>query len=279
LALPIEQRRALVEPESGAIGLARQCELLGLARSTFYYREQPESALNLRLMRLIDEEYLRHPFYGAPRMTQWLREDQGLAMNHKRVERLMRQMGIAGLTPRRHLSVPGQPRRKWPYLLRGLAIKRADQVWASDITYIGVKHGYFYLVAVMDWFSRYVLAWELSNSLDSAFCLSALRRALRQSRPEICNTDQGSQFTSEAFTGLLQAEGIQISMDGRGRCFDNIFIERLWRSVKYEEVYLRDYGDGREASDGLGRYFDFYNHQRRHASLGWRTPQEVYGQR
>lgn len=276
--MPVEARRGLVDPEAGAIALVRQCELLGLARSTFYYRPVPESPLNLGLMRLIDEKYMRHPFYGAPRMTKWLREDQGLVVNHKRIERLMRQMGIAALIPRRALSAPSKEHRKWPYLLRDLSVERPDQVWASDITYIGVERGYFYLVAVMDWFSRYVLAWELSNSLDAGFCVNALRRAFAQGRPEICNTDQGSQFTSEAFTGLLESERVAISMDGRGRCFDNIFIERLWRSVKYEEVYLKAYRDGWEAAEHLGRYFEFYNHERRHSSLDWRTPGEVYRQ-
>lgn len=265
--------------ETGNVGipLVRQCELLGLAHSTFYYRPAPEDPLNLRLMRLIDEEYLRHPFYGSPRMTLWLR-DQGYQVNPKRIERLMREMGIAAVAPRRSLSAPRKEHKKWPYLLRGMTIERPDQVWASDITYIGVQKGYFYLVAVMDWFSRYVLSWELSNSLDADFCVRALQRALTNARPQICNTDQGSQFTSDAFTGLLETEGVRISMDGRGRCFDNIFVERLWRTVKYEEVYLRDYRDGWDASAHLGRYFYFYNHERRHSSLAGKTPAETYAQ-
>lgn len=261
--------------ENGLLPILRQCELLGLARSTCYYEPHGESPENLELMRLIDEQYTRTPFYGAPRMTQALRA-MGHGVNHKRVGRLMQTMGLAAIQPQRSLSKPNEKARKYPYLLRDLAIVRPGQVWSSDITYIGLKGGFLYLVAVLDWYSRYVLAWELSNTLDSSFCVDTLRRALEFDKPEIFNTDQGSQFTSIAWTGLLEQQGIAVSMDGRGRCFDNIFTERLWRSVKYEEVYLKEYGDGHEVWRGLDRYFTFYNEERFHQSLDWRTPAQVH---
>ena len=223
----------------------------------------------------IDRVYTDRPFYGSPRMTQVLR-GRGYTVNEKRVARLMRLVGLAAACPRRSLSQPADKARKYPYLLRNLKIDRPDHVWASDITYIAVRGSFLYLTAVLDWFSRYVIAWELSNSLDAGFCVDALNRALALSRPVIFNTDQGSQFTSDAFTGRLEDAGVAISMDGRGRCFDNIFIERLWRSVKYEEVYLKDYADGRTAWQELGRWFDFYNHERPHQGLGWQTPEAVY---
>lgn len=223
----------------------------------------------------IDREYTRLPFYGSPRMTQQLRH-LGYPVNEKRVERLMREMGLRAVVPRRGLSGACANHKKWPYLLRGLKIERPNQVGSSDITYIGVRGGFFYLTAVMDWFSRYVLAWELSNSLDSSFCVDALGRALEQGQPEIFNTDQGVQYTSDAFTGRLADRGIRISMDGRGRCFDNIFTERLWKSVKYEEVYLKEYRDGQDARRNLDAYFSFYNLERFHQSLDWRVPYEVH---
>lgn len=234
-----------------------------------------ESEENLHLMRIIDELYLKRPFYGVPRMTHWLRE-WGYVVNHKRVERLMRVMGLQAVVPGPHTSRPHPQHRVYPYLLRGLKILAPDEVWCADITYLPMRRGYLYLVAVMDWFSRYVLSWELSNSLEAAFCLEALDRALMGARPDIFNTDQGSQFTSEEFTGRLQSAGIRISMDGRGHVADNVFIERLWRSVKYEEVYLQDYADGIEAREGLERYFRFYNTERPHQSLRDRTPAEWY---
>lgn len=259
-----------------AIDIGRQCELLGLARSTYYYEPAGESEQNLLLMRLIDEEYMRHPFYGSPKITAWL-ISQGYAVNHKRIERLMRQMAIAAICPTRRLSKPEPGHRIYPYLLRGVEINRVDQVWSTDITYIPVFRGFIYLVAVIDWFSRYVLSWETSSTMDSEFCLSALEWALADGRrPEIFNTDQGSQFTSDQFTARLLSGSIRISMDGRGRALDNVFVERLWRSVKYEEVYLNDYQDAKAAASGLGAYFEFYNRQRPHQALGYLTPAVVY---
>ena len=226
-------------------------------------------------MRLIDEQYTRTPFYGIRKMTWWLGE-QGHAVNRKRVRRLMRQMGLEAIYRKPRLSVPGPGHRIYPYRLRGLKIDRPNQVWTSDITYIRLRQGFIYLAAVMDWFSRYVLAWEVSVSLETSFCLAALDWALPSGPPDIFNTDQGSQFTSEDFTGRLESHGIEISMDGRGRVSDNIFIERLWRTVKYEEVYLKDYVDVLEAIANLKSYFAFYNHQRPHQALGYQTPAVIY---
>jgi len=254
--------------------VTRQCELLGIARGTYYYRPKSMSKLNLELMRLIDEQYTRTPMYGVPRMTAWLNR-QGYGVNHKRVERLMRLMGLQGVYPKRRLTVASKEHKIYPYLLRGVEVREPDQVWSADITYIRMLRGFLYLVAVMDWYSRYVLTWALSISMEKEFCLEALDKALKVSCPKIFNTDQGSQFTSKEFTGRLEAEGIAISMDGRGRVFDNIFIERLWRTVKYEEVYLHDYGNVMEAREGLCRYFEFYNKERIHSSLGYLTAQEV----
>lgn len=245
--------------------------MLGLARSTQYYAPQGESPASLALMRRIDEQYLRTPFYGSRKLAQVL------GFNRKRVQRLMRLMGLEAIYPKRSTTRPGPGHTIYPYLLRDLAITRPDQVWSSDITYVPLRRGFLYLVAVMDWFSRYVLSWRLSNTLEGSFCVEALDEALGVGRPEIFNTDQGSQFTSYAFTTRLQAHGIAISMDGRGRALDNVFVERLWRSVKYEEVYLRDYADGWEAERSLGAYFEFYRGERIHQSLGYRTPAAVYG--
>lgn len=270
----VDQLRSRVSKDD-ALSISRQCEILGLARSSWYYEPAGESPLNLELMRWIDKEYTRYPFLGSPAMTTRLKKN-GYDVNHKRVERLMRLMGLAAVTPRKQSSQPGKGVVIWPYLLRDLTIDRPNQAWCTDITYIPVNGGFFYLTAVMDWFSRYVLSWELSNSLDASFCVSALRCALEKGRPQIFNTDQGSQFTSDAFTSVLLEHEILISMDGRGRCFDNIFIERLWRSVKYEEVYLKEYRDGWEANENLRKYFDFYNTDRYHSSLGDRLPQEVH---
>ena len=255
----------------------RQCELLGLARASFYYQRVGESEQNLRYMRLIDEQYTKTPFYGVPRLTAWLRSE-GHAVNRKRVARLMQKMGLAAIYPKPTASARGTPSKTYPYLLKGLNIIRPNQVWATDITYIRLTGGFVYLVAVMDWFSRYVLSWELSNSLDVYFCLSALERALSQSSPLIFNNDQGSQFTADAFTNRLKAADIAISWDSRGSYFDNIFIERLWRSVKYEEVYLNDYDSVTTAFGRLRDYFHFYNQQRFHQALNYRTPHEVYFQ-
>jgi len=265
----------LIEAEHLEIPVYRQCELLGLSRSGYYYQPQDESPLNEHLMNLIDEQYTKMPFYGVEKMTEWLRRE-GFRVNPKRIRRLMRLMGLEAIYPKPRLSKPAEGHRKYPYLLRDVAIGGPDQVWCADITYIRMLRGFLYLVAVMDWYSRYVLAWELSNSLDKQFCLDALGRALEISQPEIFNSDQGSQFTSSEFTGRLEAAGIRISMDGRGRVFDNIFIERLWRSVKYEEVYLHSYESVRDARNGIARYFRLYNTERLHESLGYRTPHEVF---
>jgi putative transposase len=255
------------------LSIARQCELLGLPRSTRYYVPAGETAENLALMRAIDEQYLQTPFYGSRKMAL------ELGANRKRVQRLMRVMGLEAIYPKRATTRPGAGHKIYPYLLRNLAITRPNQVWSSDITYIPLRHGFLYLTAVMDWYSRYVLAWRLSNTLEGSFCGEALDEALAGCRPEIFNSDQGSQFTSAAFTGRLEQCGVAISMDGRGRALDNVFIERLWRSVKYEEVYLKDYADGWEAERSLGSYFRFYCDRRIHQSLGYRTPAEVYQDR
>jgi putative transposase len=265
----------LIEPAHPRISVARQCALVGLARSSFYYTAQGEQAENLQLMRLLDEQYTRTPFYGVRRMTAWLKA-QGYAVNHKRVARLLRTMGLETLytKPRTSQSQPGH--RVYPYLLRGVPITRVNQVWSTDITYIRLHGGFVYLVAVLDWFSRYVLSWAVSITMDVSFCLDALEQALRVAHPEVFNSDQGAQFTSTEFTSRLAGAGIQISMDGRGRALDNVFVERLWRTVKYEEVYLKDYETPREATRGLAQYFAFYNGQRLHQALAYQTPAAVY---
>ena len=265
----------MVDWEDVEFSIRRQCELLGVSRASLYYAPAGESKENLQLMRLIDEQYTRAPFYGSRRMMIGLRE-QGYAVNRKRVARLMDLMGIAAVYPKPRLSQPGEGHQIYPYLLEGVEVSRVNQVWSTDITYIRMADGFVYLVAVMDWFSRFVLSWALSVSLELDFCLAALQQALRRGRPEIFNSDQGSQFTSEKFTGALQAQGIAVSMDGRGRCLDNIYIERLWRSLKYEEVYLKDYRLVPEARAGIGRWFRFYNEERPHQGLGYRTPASVY---
>jgi putative transposase len=250
--------------------------MAGLARSSYYYTPvHAENEDNVLLMRQIDQLYLKRPFFGSPRMTLWLQE-RGCPVNEKRVARLMRVMGLQAIVPGPHTSQPHPEHRIYPYLLRNLEVSAPNLVWCSDITYIPMRQGYLYLMVVMDWFSRYVLEWELSNSLESSFCLAALARALGQGAPAIFNTDQGTQFTSEAFTGQLRDAGTLISMDGRGRAMDNIFVERLWRSLKYEEVYIQDYADGHAAQKGLTRYFGFYNCERRHQALAWRTPEAVF---
>ena len=267
----------MVEPKHPEISLRRQCELLDLSRSSLSYRCEADPSYNEHLMRLLDEQYLRTPFYGVPRMTEWLRRE-GYPVNEKRVRRLLRVMGLEALYPRRNqgLSQADRPHKVYPYLLRGLEITRPNQVWAADITYIRMARGWVYLMAILDWFSRYVVAWDLSITLEADFFVTTLERALRLGRPEIFNTDQGSQFTSEGWIDTLKGAQVAISMDGRGRVFDNIFIERLWRSVKMEEVYLHDYQTVREVRDGLGWYFPFYKGERPHQALGNCTPAEVY---
>jgi len=254
-------KRAEVERETAMMSVVRQCGLMELSRSTFYYQPVGEDAYNLALMRLIDEQFTKRPFYGVPRMTASLRA-MGHGINPKRVRRLMRVMGLEAIYPKPRLSVNGPDHKVYPYLLKGVTVGRPDQAWASDITYVRLVHGFVYLVAILDWYSRYVVSWELSITLDTGFCLEALRKALRISKPEIFNTDQGPQFTSVDFTNLLENEGIKVSMDGRGRVYDNIFVERLWRSVKYEEVYLHDYQMVLEARTHLSAYFEFYNEER-----------------
>jgi putative transposase len=257
------------------LSIARQCELVGLPRSTWYYERQSETEENLLLMRLLDEQYTRTPFYGSRRMVIALGK-QGRHVNRKRVQRLMQQMGIEAIYPKPRLSDPAPGHRLYPYRLRGLAITRPNQVWSTDITYIRLRKGFVYLVAILDWFSRYVVDWEVSITLDTNFCLSALERALARATPEIFNSDQGAQFTSDEFTGRLETAGVLISMDGRGRALDNVFTERLWRSVKYEEVYLKDYTGVLDAIANLKTYFRFYNFERPHQSLDDQTPASVY---
>ncbi len=273
----VKVRRTLVEPEHERISLKRQCSLLGIARSGIYYRERIgcRAAENLQLMRRLDQLYTAYPFFGARRMTAVLRRE-GFSVNHKRAERLMKVLGLAAIYPEPKTSQACPEHRKYPYLLRSLLIERANQVWASDITYIRLANGFVYLTAILDWDSRRVLSWRLSNTMDTLFCVEALQESLVTWQPEIFNTDQGSQDTSLEMTGLLLSKNILISMDGRGRCFDNIFIERLWRSVKYEEVYLKEYNSVWAAEDGLRAYFKFYNEFRPHQSLANRTPLEVF---
>jgi putative transposase len=257
------------------IPIVRQCELLSISKSGYYYQPQVENPFNLHLMNLIDEQYTKMPFYGVEKMTAWLIRE-GYQVNVKRIRRLMRKMGLEAIYPKRRLSIPSVEGKKYPYLLKDLPIEYPDQVWVADITYIRMVQGFLYLVAIMDWYSRYVLSWRLSNTLDGAFCLEALNEALERSRPTIFNTDQGSQFTSREFTDRLENSRIMISMDGRGRVFDNIFIERLWRTVKYQEVYIHSYETVRDAVYGLTGYFRLYNYERLHESLGYKTPYEVY---
>jgi putative transposase len=278
LVLTLEQKRNAVEQANKRIPVYRQCELLGLSRSSLYYKPRGDTEYNEMLMRMIDRQYVETPFYGIDKMTEYLCRE-GHHVNHKRIRRLMRQMGLEAVYPcrKRGLSISDRQHKIYPYLLNDVTISRADQVWSADITYIRMYRGWLYLVAVMDWFSRYVLSWEVSTTLESEFCVTVLQQALSYGRPEIFNTDQGSQFTSDDFTKVLLKADIQISMDGKGRVFDNIFVERLWRSVKVEEVYLRDYQTVAEARYGLGRYFDLYNNRRLHQALDYHTPAEIYG--
>jgi putative transposase len=265
----------MIEPNHKKISVVRQCELLSLSRSSYYYVSGKDDVYNRILMNLIDEQYTRTPFYGVAKMTAWLHR-QGHLVNQKRVRRLMRLMGLEALYPKPNLSKVSPAHKKYPYLLKNMVIDHPDQVWTADITYIRMQQGFIYLVAIMDWYSRYVLSWEISITLDAGFCNEAMERALQSSQPEIMNTDQGVQFTSSAFIGILEDKNIKISMDGRGRAFDNIFVERLWRSVKYEEVYLHQYTTVSEARHNLKRYFHFYNTERPHQALDYRTPYELY---
>lgn len=255
--------------------MRRQCELVGLNRSTWYYEPASETEVNLHLMRLIDAKYLERPFFGWRRMTLYLQKE-GYQVNHKRIRRLMRKMGIQAIYPKPKTSQAAEGHKIYPYLLRNLEITRVNQVWSSDITYVPLHRGFMYLVAVIDWYSRYVLAWQLSNTLDGAFCLDALHQALCWGTPDIFNTDQGVQFTARTYTSVLEDAGIRISMDGKGRALDNIFIERLWRTVKYEDIYLQDYETVPLLYAGLDSYFQFYNHERPHQSLAYATPADIY---
>ena len=271
----MERRRAVVDRRHPSLSVVRQCKLLNISRSGLYYQPAGISEEDLTLMKLIDRQYLATPFYGARRIAAWLRK-QEYRVNRKRVRRLMRIMGLKAIYRRPRTSMPAPGHKIYPYLLSGMEIMRPNQVWAADITYIPMARGFLYLVAIIDWYSRYVLSWRLSNTLDADFCAQALEEALRKGRPDIFNTDQGAQFTSEAFTGLLRQRGVRISMDGKGRYSDNLFIERLWRTVKYEEVYLKAYQNGRDARVGIGDYFRFYNTERPHQALGYLTPAEVF---
>jgi putative transposase len=266
----------LIEPDHAQLSIARQCQLLGLSRSSYYYEPVALAPDELALLRRIDEQYLRTPFFGSRQMCAWLRRE-GEVVNRKRMQRLMRRLGLQGAVPGPHTSRPHPEHVVYPYLLGHLCIDRPNLVWSSDITYVPMARGYLYLVAVIDWYSRYVLAWALSNTLESAFCVEALEAALVQGEPVVFNTDQGAQFTSEAFTGRLRERQILISMDGRGRALDNVFIERLWRTLKYEDIYLHDYGGGYDLHHGLERYFAFYNHARPHSACDGNTPAEVHG--
>ena len=260
-----------------ALPISRQCELLDVPRSTFYHIPVPVSEEELSLMKLLDQCYLEKPFYGSRRVRNWLFDHHGLVVNRKRIQRLKRVMGLETLYPKRNLSLANQQHKIYPYLLKGLKIDRPNQVWSTDITYIPMARGFLYLVAVMDWHSRKVLSWKLSTTLDAEFCVEALKEAISEyGCPEIFNTDQGCQFTCDEFTGVLKENNIQISMDGKGRWVDNVFVERLWRSLKYEEVYLRAYENPEQANRYIGNYFWFYNEERRHQSLDDLTPDNVY---
>jgi putative transposase len=268
----------MMKPCHPALSLRKQSKLIGLPLSSYYYQPVPETPLNLLLMKLIDKEYLKHPFYGVRRMTKhFLDHHPELGpVNRKRIARLMRIMGIQGIHPKKKLSIPSKDHQVYPYLLKGVTIDHPDQVWSVDITYIPMKKGFCYLVAIVDWYSRSIISWKLSVTLEVDFCIEALQQALQISQPTIFNSDQGSQFTSKAFVQLLLDRNIQVSMDGKGRVFDNIFIERFWRTIKYEEVYLHSYENVWEAERQIGAYIHFYNLERYHSSLGYRTPNTLY---
>jgi putative transposase len=268
-------KRPLIETPNSHLSIRRQCELLGLNRSSYYLPPAVESQENLRLMRRIDEQFLKTPFYGSRRMTACL-ERSGETVNRKRVQRLMARMGLEAVFPRPRTTIPASDARVYPYLLRDRVLTHINEVWSSDITYVPMRHGFMYLTAVIDWYSRYVLSWRLSNTLEGRFCLEALDEALSLGRPEIFNTDQGSQFTSRDYTDRLEEAGIAVSRDGRGRALDNVFVERLWRSVKYEDIYINSYERVPELESGLRSYFWFYDEERPHQSLGYRTPGEVH---
>ena len=274
--LSLDAKRDAVEPDHAILSIARQCWLLTISRSTFYFKAKGESLDDIGLKSMIDEAFTEFPYFGSRKMARYLRRQTGVPLNRKRIQRLMREMGIMAIYAKPNTSQGAPGHKIYPYLLRGLKVTRANQVWSCDITYIRLTNGYAYLMAVIDWYSRKVLSWRLSNTMDTSFCVEALEDALSKGNPEIFNTDQGSQFTSIEFTGILQREGIAISMDGRGRALDNIFVERLWRSVKYEDVYPKGYTTMEETRGGLGEYFWRYNGKRPHQALGYKTPNEVH---
>lgn len=274
-ACKISDKRRAIEPEHDQLSISRQCQLVEMSRSAYYYKPKGESPENLDIMFEIDKQYIETPFYGVEKMCEHLRSLK-YNVNPKRVRRLMRLMGLEAIYCKPRLSIPDKEHKKYPYLLRGVTINRIDQVWSTDITFIPMKNGFMYLTAVIDWHSRYVLSWRLSNSLDVSFCMDALEESFGFGKPEIFNTDQGSQFTSKEFTGMLESQEISISMDGRGRALDNVFVERLWRTVKYEYVFLHSQETVKELHDGLKEYFEFYNNRRLHQGLDYRTPAEVY---
>ena len=271
----VSEARSWIDYDCAAISVREQCRLLGFQRSGIYYEPQPESAENLRIMRLLDEEHMRHPASGSRQLVDFL-EDQAMGVNRKRIQRLMRKMGIEGISPKRRTTLAAAGHQVYPYLLRNIKIDRPNQVWCSDFTYVPMATGFMYLVAVMDWYSRHILSWRLSNSMDADFCVEALDSALEGGTPEIMNTDQGSQFTGHEFTNRLKDRGIAISMDGKGRAIDNVMIERLWRTVKYEDIYLKEYTNGADLHKGLKSYFHHYTSVRKHTSLDRQTPAEVY---
>lgn len=276
--MPRTREEALrwIERDHESLSVRRQCQLLSIHRSQLYYEPVPESAENLQLMRLIDEQHLKTPFWGSRNMTIFLSKRTQQRVNRKKTQRLMRKMGLEGMAPGPSTSRRHAAHKVYPYLLRDVLVDRPNQVWCSDITYVPLRRGFLYLVAVMDWYSRHVISWRLSNSLDVEFCVAALEDAFDHGTPEIFNTDQGAQFTSRAFTDRLHTRSIEISMDGKGRALDNVFIERLWRSVKYEDIYLKGYESGADCQKGLTGYFKFYSHERPHQSLDYRTPWEVH---
>ncbi len=268
----------MIDNCNNKLSIRKQCDLLGVNRSRVYYQAAATSERDLSMMNFIDSEFTAHPFTGVERMVAVIRREKGFVVNHKRIRRLLRQMGLMAIYPKPRTTQSIIEHAKYPCLIRKLDITGPDQVWCSDITYIRMLHGFMYLVAIMDYFSRYVLSWSVSNSLESLFCMDALDEALRMSHPEMFHSDQGCQYTCSDFASELTARKIKISMSGRGRCFDNILAERLWRTVKYEEVYLREYGDGHQLIRSLQRYFEYYNNHRPHRSLGYQTPTEVYHQ-
>lgn len=274
--MPIEFRKALINKENSLLSLRKQCQFLEINRSNLYYQPTGETAENLYLMRLLDEQYTKTPFYGVLKMTEFLRS-LGYSVNPKRVRRLLRTMGLEAIYQKPNLSQPHPDHTVYPYLLRGVTIERCNQVWSCDITYIRLQHGFVYLLAVIDWYSRYVLDWALSTTLEADFCIETVSGLLKHGRCEIFNTDQGSQFTTPRFTEPLLAQGVKVSMDGRGRALDNIFVERLWRTVKYEYVYLHELASVNEARCGLTQFFKFYNNERFHQALDYKTPAQIYG--